>query len=100
MHFIISLLTLGDSTVLTSEKIFNWESSVPDYAKGSVFLGHETLLLFANGADRKHMLPTLVSLVVVLVSIILYLFPTSPLLKVLRCVRIFFGRKNRRVSEN
>jgi len=97
MHFVISLLTLGDSTVLVSEKIFNWESTVP---KDSVFLGHDTLLLFANGADRQHMLPAVISLFVVAVSIVLYLFPTSPLLKLVACVRILLGKRHRRVSEN
>lgn len=97
LHFIISFLTLGDSTVLVSEKVFNWEASVP---KDDVFLGQETLLLFANAADRQHMLPAFVSLCIVLACMILHFFPTAPLFKLLKCLRVLLGKSTRRVSEN
>ena len=97
MHFIIAFLTLGDSTVFVSNKIFNFESNMQPNA---VFLGHETLLLFMNGADREHMLPALVALAIVLACIVLYLFPTSPLFQLVKCVRVLLGKRTRRVSEN
>ena len=100
LHFIIALLTLGDSTIFVSEKVMNLTASMTAVNNENVFLGYHVLMLLANAVDRKHMIPAVVSGCIVLTTIVLYLFPTTPLLKLMKCASVLMGRRRRRVSDN
>lgn len=96
IHFALAIFTLGDSTLFVSNSTFGLESQV---VSKSSFLGYDTLMQAASGASQQHMLPTLIGLVIVGSALLLYIFPTSPLIKLIIYARIFFGKLHRRVSE-
>jgi hypothetical protein len=99
MHFGLAIFTLGDSTVFVSSNFFDFKAQVTR-APDNIFVGYDTLVQAAAGASQEHMLPCVVALCVFSAVLILYTFPTSPLLKLVTCVRIYFGQRNRRVSEH
>jgi len=98
MHFGLAIFTLGDSTVFVSPNIFEFKARVVE-TPDNIFVGYDTLVQAAAGASQEHMLPCIVALGVFSAALILYVFPTSPLLKLVSCVRVFFGQRHRRVSE-
>ena len=96
IHFMLAVFTLGDSTLFVSNSTFDLEGQVES---DSAFLGYDTLMQAASGSSQQHMLPTLVGLAIVGSMLLLYIFPTSPLLKLIIYARIIFGKLHRRVSE-